>query len=449
MTIVVTPEGLQSVQKTYPFNPGRETHGGMDGGRIPLLRQEYTASSYEAMYKDQLWVWVVVNKMISGIARLPWKTYRWLDDEREQVERVRKHPLPQLLSRPWPGASGYQLKEAIVGSICVHGNALFYKARPGPGQPPNELWPLPWRDIDPVYDNSGMKYFVFNGSQNRLRIQPEDVVHYRYWGLGGPVGVSPLEPLRRTLALEDAAIEYAAGNFKNSGTPSSVFRTDQKLQDASIKRLRGELEGLYGGVENAGKFAVIDQGLDVKALQHTAVDTSLIEQRKLNREEVAAAFDITPVVIGILDRATFANVDELHLALYVDTFGPRLTLIEETTQVQLIEPEVMFDGVFTEYDLNEILKGNIETRSAAYQRFQQASVYTPNEMRRRENLPPIGDPNDPKNPANQILIPLNMIPSGASREDVEARARAAAIFPPTPAPEPNGHHPEKVPADIQ
>jgi phage portal protein BeeE len=54
---------------------------------------------------------------------------------------------------------------------------------------------------------------------------------------------------------------------------------------------------------------------------------AVVEFRKLTREEVAAVFDIPPVLLGILDRATFSNVEELHLAFYQDTLGPWTTLL--------------------------------------------------------------------------------------------------------------------------
>lgn len=110
--------------------------------------------------------------------------------------------------------------------------------------------------------------------------------------------------------------------------------------------------------------------------------------------------------------------------LYTDTLPPWTENIETTIHVQLRDPEIMFRGVFTEFDFSKVLQGNVDKRSQAYQRWLQSATYTPNELRRLENKPPIGDPNDPNNPANQVYVPLNMVPVGASNEQIEARSRA-------------------------
>jgi len=321
MTTVQTPSGLRTITRQSPLGSESPVRTVGNAGRVPLLRGDLVGT-YEAMYKNQLWVWVLVNKIMRGISRLPWKTFEYLDDERQQVQRVRVHPLTDLINNPWPRAGAWHLKEAISGGLLIHGNSVFYKYRSGPGAPPSQLWALPWRNVDVVHDNFVALYYVFRGVHDRIALLPEDVVHFRLWGGGGPIGISPLEPLRRTLALEDAAQEYSARYMDNSATPSALFHTDKNIKKESADRLRTELERLYGGLQNAGRFAVLGDGFQVTPLQHNLVDTDLIRQRQLNREEVAAAYDVAPPIVGILDRATFNNVEELHGMLYTDTLPP-------------------------------------------------------------------------------------------------------------------------------
>jgi len=433
MTTVQTPSGLRTITRQSPLGSESPVRTVGNAGRVPLLRGDLVGT-YEAMYKNQLWVWVLVNKIMRGISRLPWKTFEYLDDARQQVQRVRVHPLTDLINNPWPRAGAWHLKEAISGGLLIHGNSVFYKYRSGPGAPPSQLWALPWRNVDVVHDNFIPLYYVFRGVHDRIALLPEDIVHFRLWGGGGPIGISPLEPLRRTLALEDAAQEYSARYMDNAATPSALFHTDKNIKKESTDRLRAELDLLYGGLQNAGRFAVLGDGFQVTPLQHNLVDTDLIRQRQLNREEVAAAYDVAPPIVGILDRATFNNVEELHGMLYTDTLPPWAQLIETTVHTQLRDGEPMFEGVFTEFDFSQVLQGSPEKRSAAYQRWFQSATYSPNELRRADNLAPIGDATDPENPANQIWVPLNMLPVGAAREEIEARAAASRGMPTFEAP---------------
>jgi hypothetical protein len=118
--------------------------------------------------------------------------------------------------------------------------------------------------------------------------------------------------------------------------------------------------------------------------------------------------------VGILDRATFSNVTELHKALYTDALGPRLTLIEEAFQTWLVDAEPSWDGLFVEFNTNEVLKADPAQRFQTHLVAQQAGVTTINERRRAENLPAIDDPL-----ADAVMVPLNMLPVG---KDVDTDA---------------------------
>jgi hypothetical protein len=93
-------------------------------------------------------------------------------------------------------------------------------------------------------------------------------------------------------------------------------------------------------------------------------------------------------VVGILDGATFSNITERHIMFYQDTFGPCLTMIGETLQTQLIDPEPLLAGQYIEFDLNEVLKGTPKERFEAP---KAADFLMPNEKRALENRDRVDD----------------------------------------------------------
>ncbi len=105
-------------------------------------------------------------------------------------------------------------------------------------------------------------------------------------------------------------------------------------------------------------LGIFDQGLKFHSISQSAADAGVVETRKATREEAAAAYGIPAPMVGILDHATYSNITELRRSFYVDTVAPYLTSIEDTEQAQLIEPEPAWkrEGVFTEFDMGEILK---------------------------------------------------------------------------------------------
>jgi HK97 family phage portal protein len=351
-------------------------------------------------------VYVCVNKLARAIARLPLKTYGLSLADGERTEE-RTIPLAKLLRKPWPGARQYNLIECAVSTLAIYGNATFVKFRGGNGQTPVELWELPWPQVDVI---AGRDYpiesYRWTGTSGKQKVfMAEDVVHFKYYNPNPdePYGVSPLEALATTLSLEDSAQRYGISSFGNAARPASFIQSSRNLTRQQRKELREEIEQSYGGPENAFKVALLDNGLDWKPLAFSASEAQLVDNRKLSREEVCAVYDIPPPMVGILDHATYSNIDQQHWMLYMDTLAPICRLIEDTMMAQLIDPEPAWDGAMVEFDMNAVLKGNIEQRSQAYQRFLQSGVYTPNQLRKFENEPPIEDP-----AADALYVPVNL-----------------------------------------
>ena len=393
MTRVIVSEG-----KSFPLNSvGYPSAIGPSQGFIPLLRADGRGSTYFNMYRSQPWVFAVINKITKGVSRLPLHAFAMEADGTR--ERDRSSGLASLLSNPAPRKSGWWLRQQIAFSLCLHGNALVMVERDQRTGEPSELWVIPWQHVKVTTDARGpVAYEIVLDKTHRPPIG--DVIHFEL-----PGGISPLEPLRRTLALEDAALTWQGESFKNGITPRGAFVTESTLNNHTLPRLREELAAMYAGPENGGRFGLFDQGLSWKAMGTSAVDAELIGQRKLSREEVCAAYEMPPTQVGILDHATYSNTEQGRRAFIVDTLGPWLNMIEETVQSQLVTPWKAWDGLFVEHNTSEILRPDPEARARIHLMNTQASVNTVNERRRIENLPPIDAP-----AADLPSVPVNMLP---------------------------------------
>ena len=185
------------------------------------------------------------------------------------------------------------------------------------------------------------------------------------------------------------------------------------------------MESAYGGVDNAFRIALLTHGLKWQPVSHTPVEQELISLRQLNKEEACAAYDIDPSMMGVVEKGgARANVEEKHIMLYQDTYGPWCVNMEETWTVQLCDNEGEFRGQSVKHDMGEFLRGNPTARSQAAQRWFQSATKTPNELRGDEDLDPApgsmkpdGTP-DPEHPANKIYVPVNMVPSDLVGRDI-------------------------------
>lgn len=387
--------------KSYPFASNTTTTTGASAGYLELLTRNPSAVTYEAIVRSQPILYAAVMKRVKGIARNPLKVYQFGVDG-ESRTRVRAHPVAQLIRKPHPYGYEYRWKSVIGWDVNVHGEGLAVKVREqGPGSTPVEFWPVPWRYVSMIEDQHGniLGYNVLvNGTEYYLG--REDVFHVQLQG------GSPLAPLRRTLALEDAAQTYQGENMKNGIAPRTAFTTPNKISENALPRLREDLMKLYAGTENSGNVGVFDNGLTPTKIGLSPVDLDLISQRKLSRDEVCAVYDMAPQLLG-LENGNYASTSEYRRALY-DSIATDLTMIEEAFNAYVIAPEPAWDGVFAEFDTNELLRPDPETRARMHMLTQQSSTTTVNERRRVENLPPIQDA-----AADTVFMPQNMAPVGA------------------------------------
>jgi HK97 family phage portal protein len=404
------------------------------GGAIELLGDGRTIS-YADLYRTHLWIAVVINKLSRQIARLPLKTYKRTGNG--DPERLRKGRLPSLLAHPFPRGGPTHLKQAIAMPALVNGNSTLRLVRDAPGMPPTRLDPLGWGSMKIIGEPTAPVELWETSQPGQPRIiDPADVLHFAWRGIDGPVGISPLRQLAVTIAIEDAAQRYQKSMLGNSARPeTSIELSDAFLgwepeeRREHMDMAREDITFLYGGPDNAGRPWLLPAGMKLNALSHTAVEAELVSQRKLNREEVAACYDVPPPLVALLEKSTFNNITELHRMLYVTVLGPWLDLIEETIQVQLIDPEPAFRGdLYVEFDLSEVLKGDTLQRAQAIALQIGYGVLTIDEARAFENRPRFNLPETtrPLYPANNLKVAG--LPTAASDGDVQDAAKAAAAM---------------------
>lgn len=392
--------------------------------------------SHAHIYRTQPWVAATVNVLVRQIARIPQHPFRYLDDAHEHRQRVRDHPVAALLSRPRPRRRGLHLRAEMALSVFVQGTWVGWKKRgAGRGGPPTEVWTLDWRQLIPHGRDGVVEWWEWTGDGvpgcPRI-IDPADVVVVS-WGSpdGGEVGVSPLQQLGVTIRSEDALQRYAEAAMRNGTRFGVAAILDKSVNADRVVRdgVRQELANAHGGVDQAFKPLVLGGGIiDVKPLGHqSAAEAELIEQRKVNREEVAAVVGVPQPIAGILDHGTYSNVEELHTVLYVTILGAHLSMIDASMQAQLIDDEPVWfdDGVFLESDLGQVLKGDTIKRMEAYALALQNGVLTLNDVRRLENQPPYSDPraDEPLIAANNVR-PLSAVGADSATSDEEEVGKA-------------------------
>lgn len=334
-------------------------------------------SAYAGIYAHQLWVYVVVSKLAKATARLPLPVY-----ERSEKGRTRRddHPMARLLTRPNPGQSGHDLMLWTSSMYDIYGDAFWLKRRDVHGTVVG-LFPLHPASMRWDHDT-----WTFDNGSTRLDDIPSlDIVHFKaFHPTSSMWGMSPLEPLRSTLENEWSARTATSSFWQRGARPGMALSHPANLSTAAQDRLKAQMEDVAGGAGKTGATVVLEEGMTPQVMTLTAEEAQYIETRKLNREEVCAAYDVPPPVVHILDRATFSNITEQMRSMYRDTMGSRLPLFEAAIETDLRQAEFGHDDIYAEFLMDEVLRGDFETRQDA---LGKAVHMTIAEKRKIENLP--------------------------------------------------------------
>lgn len=244
-----------------------------------------------------------------------------------------EHPLICLLTRPNPGQDGAAFLEAVHGHMQLSGNA-YIEAVPGPDGErvaelhvlrPDRMRVIPGPDGWPeAYDyrvGAKVHRFEMGGSA-----QP--VLHLRaFHPLDDHYGMSPLEAAAVPIDVHNAASRWSKALLDNAARPSGavVYRGadgNGTLSDEQYRRIVEEMEANHQGARNAGRPMLLEGGLDWKPMGFSPSEMEFLETKNAAARDVALAFGVPPMLLGLPGDNTYANYQEASRAFYRQTVTP-------------------------------------------------------------------------------------------------------------------------------
>ncbi len=231
--------------------------------------------------------------------------------------------LAKLLKRPNREQALPDLMESFYGHLTISGDAFLEAVRlDGEVRELFVLRPDRMKAIKGArgYPN-GWEHRV--GSSVRKILREADgflpVLHLK---LFHPVddyeGHSPLEAAARAVDVHNAGGAWAKALMDNAARPSGalIYSGAEELTGEQMSDLRGDLERIYSGSGNAGRPMVLQGGLDWKPMSLSPADMDFVEARNMAAREIALAFGVPPMLLGIPGDATYANYREANAAFW-------------------------------------------------------------------------------------------------------------------------------------
>jgi HK97 family phage portal protein len=364
---------------------------------------------------DQLGVVQSVKERLGGtVSSLPMMVFeRGASGARRPAP---EHPVFKLLhSRPGGGQTAQEFRDELTRHLCWWRNAYSIIRPDAAGFPVGSLeqvHPSRVRDVKRV--NGKRVYWIADlPPSTEVRTYSEDEVwHIRKAPLSkdGLRGLPVWETARETIGKAIGVEQFGARFFANSSHTGGVIEHPGKFKDKEEQSNFLETWRAGGSGPNQHRDRLLLHGATYNPPALTNEASQFLETKKESKYELASLWNMPGHMVGLMDRATFSNIEQQSIEYVVHTLGPWIAAIEQSAERDLLIGEDQ-DKYFVEFNVSGLLRGDIKTRWAAYAQGRQWGWLSVNDIRRLENMDGIG-------PAGDVYVqPLNMVPAGSSAED--------------------------------
>jgi len=289
-------------------------------------------------------------------------------------------------------------RECLMNNLLIHGNSYFLIKRDSSLRP-IELCYLNPEDVNPVKVDDVIYY---NVEEYDSPIPQYDMLHFVGMGYDGIKGKSVLRVHADTIGLSLGANVTATSYFGNSTQVAGVLKHPGKLSEEAASRLKASWNNNYSGPYNSNRTAILEEGLDFKAISIPASDRQLLDSRLFQVQEIARIFRVPPHLIGDLSKASYNSMEQLSIEFVRTTLRPYLVNIESELNRKLFR-ESERGTYYTKMSVEGLLRGDSQARANFYREMLQTGVFSINEVRRFEDMNPIEN-------GDEHLVPLNFQP---------------------------------------
>ena len=302
---------------------------------------------------------------------------------------TRRGDIARLCRRPNAQQNRIQFFELWLNAKLRHGNTVVLKIRNARGQI-KELRILDWSRVEPLVADDGEVFYRITPDRNcgiteAVTVPAREVIHDRFNCFFHPlIGLPPVYAAGLAATQGHHIQENSTSFFRNGGRPSGVIEIPGSITEENAKKLKSNWDSGYTG-ENAGKTAILSNGAKYNPTTFSPVDAQTVEQLKMTAEIVCSVFRVPAYKIGVGQPPSSDNVEALEQQYYSQCLQ---TLIES---IELLLDEALETGEneSTEFDVTTLLRMDSERRMKTLGDAVKNTLLTPNEARKRENLPPL------------------------------------------------------------
>ncbi|PEF42448.1 phage portal protein [Bacillus wiedmannii] len=340
-----------------------------------------------------------VELITSSIAQMP--VYLYKESKDGKIEKIEDNRIHLLNHEANDFLNGYALKKHIAKDYLLQGSS--YVSIIEAGNTILELHPLLAKAvvvnkrIKNGYRTVGADILLSNSesaalnevNRHQTKFKPHELMitlQDTHDGLTGHGAIKHGQDIFKQALSE---MEYTQNLYENGALPLGLLKTNARLNEKQVGALRAAWQKLYGGVKNAAKTVVLQEGMEYQALSMNPSEIQMSETRKATNSEICKLFNVPEEMINSKSQYVPKEQNQLHFLKH--TLSPIIVAMENSMDRALLLESEKDSGYFFRFDTSELVRATEKERVETVVTGVQGGLYTINEGRAKFDLPAIPD----------------------------------------------------------
>lgn len=344
-------------------------------------------------------------------------------DEKETLykKKVKGHELWELLrTSPNELMDSFNFFEAMQNQLLDNGNAYAFKTQTKSGRL-LELLPLDSEKMQVEILHTKKKpqilYKYRHSATNLETFSQNDIFHIRAHSKDGLIGRTPIQMAAESIGFGLALQDHGNSLFKNGAFWSGILHSPFAFENDSKRAMFMNSFKKYMGGANAGKFGLLEQGVEYRPFQQSNRDAQFIEAKQINVLDICRLYRVPPIMCMVTEGSmSYSSIEQVAIMFIQYTIQAWATRWERAFKFQLLKDSDT--ETFVRFNLSALIRGDLKERTESIVKQLQYGLTTVNEARSILDYSGIED----EKMANEVLVSHNLRPIsqvGQLKEELE------------------------------
>ncbi|WP_296271734.1 phage portal protein [Pseudomonas sp. UBA6323] len=335
-------------------------------------------------------VWSCVKILSESLSGLPLKLYEDPDGDAPRKLVARSDRGQKLLRKPNPYMTMLNFLKFVVVNMALKGNAFALIERNRNGEAIG-LVPLAIDSVT-IDTDEDLLYWVQPKGGTPFPVSPENMLHFKIFSMDGIVGLSPIEYQAETMGLAKAGQQWSARFMRKGGFTGGYVIYKEFLTDKQQTQVMARFPDVRkADSDDIGKMAILQGGPSIVPAGISQKDAQFIESQQFQEEALAGIYGVPLWLANRAGKTSIMGSNLEQQLIGFVTFGlkPYIDAVEDEFNDKLYSAGPRFVEFAVEGLLRADSAGRATLFAAALGGSGGSGWMTINEVRRKENLPPL------------------------------------------------------------